>query len=1258
MKLLSLVSLAFVLAVHVSAQPLKVHHLESEQEMSAVRSLWRDHLGYLWIGNLGLGLMRYDGTEIVRYIHEEGDETSLSSDFVTRVFEDSRNRLWVATRDGLSRFDRRMDRFVRYTVGESPSVVDVYEDGTGRLWALSPDSVAWYDEASDRFESRRLNFEGREESGFTSMVEDLRGRLWIAGSGVVIWELDGETLAAQPHELLPGANGSTKKFYRDLSGRLWLAARDDGLFEFLPESLEVERYGMDSSGAGTSGSNVSDVLEYPEGRLLIAVDQGGLNFFDKASGQFTYQRVQDGTGYGLSSDGLISFHQDKEGIIWIGASRTGVDYYNPKMERFSTIRSGGGDNAFTLRASVVGGVFEDADSRVWIGTGGGGLGWLDPESERMTWLPTLAEPGALLGSNLIRQIDQGSDGRIWVGTWNGGVDALVEEDGHFRVDEQVSENLAALDRISVWDIEVDQKDRLWVAAAKGGVFLYDDKGVLLKEFDEALREGIVSYSPIVKEQTNGDIIITTERALYRFEEESQSLEEFIRMDTPTVVVWDEIKAVYYVGTVERGVVVLDRAGEELRRIGHEEGLSSLFIRSLETDRNGDLWMGTNDGLFHYEVSSERMVRYDANEGLQGNLYFTNSSCRTRDGRLYFGGTKGVSSLLPIEIQENSYLPHVSIDRIQLFGEDLVFGEDDSLIESHPSSLDELILDWRQNFLKFEFSAVNMTYAGNNAFAYTLEGFDVGWTYGDADLRWANYTNVDPGEYVFRVKASNNDGLWNEEGASIRIVITPPFWLRPWFYAGSLIFLIWFTYLFIVFRERRLKRENARLEQAVETRTKVINEQKGRLAEKTGLLENQKEELEAQKSELEAQQSQLMLHKNHLEDMISDRTKELVHAKDEAESANRLKSQFLANLSHEVRTPLNAITGLASFLDDDSLDTESRQEFIQIIEENSQSLLKLIEGILDYSLLAAGEMELFSRRFELNPLLDKLFAKYRELYDEKGLSLVVDNTLEDFELSFDYDGERLEQILENLLSNALKFTEKGGARLLVGLKGNEFFLSVSDSGHGIREDELDTVFEQFVKLDEDDIAARRGLGLGLAISKSLAELMEGRLSVVSEYGNGSIFTLTLPCGEGVALTGEGVAIPQSSKRGGADAFEPARVLVVEDEDANYKYLEMALQGFACEVVWASDGIRAVEILKNDDAFDLVLLDIRMPGLDGYSVLEWIRERLPHLKVVAQTAFATKSDESRIHAAGFDGYLPKPIELEKLRWLVETFLRSDS
>ena len=630
-----------------------------------------------------------------------------------------------------------------------------------------------------------------------------------------------------------------------------------------------------------------------------------------------------------------------------------------------------------------------------------------------------------------------------------------------------------------------------------------------------------------------------------------------------------------------------------------------------------MWASSEEGLFRIEMDTQLISSFGKEDGLQGNQYFTDSAFAAEDGTLYFGGTTGFSSFHPQRLSRNTKPPHVYIDRIMLFGEELNHREENSLIDVHPHALDRLELNWAQNHLAFDFTGISLSSPQKNLYAYKLEGFEDDWVMTNASRRRATYTNLDPGSYVFTVKASNNDGVWNEEGASIAVEISPPFWNTYWFYGVALTVLGIGAYSFVRARERLLRQEGDRLSELVK--------------EKTAAMLDYQEQLEA--------------HKDVLEDVVEKRTKELVTARDKAEESDRLKSQFLANLSHEIRTPLNAITGLSSLMDDDNLEKEVRKNYSQIITESSDSLLNLIDDILDFSLIEADQLKIAPSAFSLNEFMENVFSAFAIRMSNENVDLRLLNEVSEEDLLFVGDRSRIKQVLDNLLTNALKFTRSGFVVLVARRIDKTIEFCVEDTGPGIPREELELIFETFVKRQVDDAAARRGVGLGLAISKRLARLMDGDLTVESEVGKGSVFTLTLP------LRLEEHSTNRTEQKDSVVGGSGKRVLVIEDEPTNYRYLQASLRKIGIETDWAKDGLEGLEALEGGGSYELVLLDIKMPGIDGYETLARIRQLDSSVPVVAQTAYAMKSDENKIRNAGFDNYLAKPIRFEDLIELVE-------
>ncbi|MBK1876059.1 hybrid sensor histidine kinase/response regulator [Pelagicoccus mobilis] len=1199
---------------------LTFNHLETDIGIALIRDMHRDRDGNLWIATRGGGAMKFDGYAIKQYQNEEENPGSLSDNFVTEIHRDLEGNIWIGTRRGVNRYDEETDSFEHYYVGSKEGsstsgefIVRISENKSEGLLVLTHRQLSYYDSNTDTFRSISPEVNENESVFFTDFQYRDTSRLWLLTSQNDIWEVDLRTDSVKKTPLFDHQTSSEKIFFKDSFGTLWIASQRYGLYEFFPDSLSVRSFPTAQDGTGPNGTNIADLLEYPRGTLMVAVDQGGLNLMDLETRRFSYQSKALKTGRGLSSDGVLSLYADEEGILWLGTSRSGVDFFNPKMSRFRTYRSDPYLPMNSLADNVVGCVYEGLSGRIFIGTDGGGVSVYDPRKDTFQNIKVDPEDRNYLPTKTIRKIDQKTDGSIWVATWDKGICALIEEEGEFLVDTAQTEKLSRFQNTTIWDMEIDEKDRIWIAATSNHVYLVDRNLDQVRSFSEPRKQQL-PHSPIVYE-LSGEIFMTGLYGLYKYNEEIEDFELFIELERPSTVVQDPNSKGYFVGSFFHGVGKYNEDGELLKEYKTEAGLPDNLVRSIQVTDDDELWVGTEEGLCRIMLGSGISFTYYEKDGLQGNQYFIDASCKARDGTLYFGGTNGLSAFDPKDLVPNPVLPNVRIDRISLSGQELRHVGENRLISKHPQALDQLNLDWEQNFLSFGFTGISMTYPFQNKYAYMLEGFDDVWNYTDAYQRNATYTNLDPGTYIFRVKASNNDEVWNEKEARIRIEITPPFWMRVWFYVLVVGLLLVCIYGVFRYRERRLRRDREKLSVLVTEKT-----------------------------------AELQAYQDHLEDLVENRTSELSTAKDRAEESDRLKSQFLANLSHEIRTPLNAVIGFSSLLQEKDLDESSRDGYIEVIGENSFQLLHLIEDILDFSILSANQMKISSSGFSLNEFCDQLYRTHRLKFEAKSIAFDYRNSLKSENVTIVSDRTRIKQVVDNLLSNACKFTDHGKVELSIGRKEDMLVFSVKDSGHGIPADEVDIIFERFVKLKEDESAARRGVGLGLAISKQLAELMGGFLEVESEYGVGSVFSFSTPLEYDRPV---GTFMPEpvdifSSRQADLAGTD---ILVIEDERNNYLYIEAALKRIGIRTTWASSGEKGIEILGSENSFGLVLLDIKMPGMDGFQALEIIRKQNPEINVVAQTAYAREDDKRRIRNAGFDGYLSKPIDQKKLVAMIQ-------
>ncbi|MCP4690542.1 MAG: response regulator, partial [Desulfobacterales bacterium] len=647
------------------------------------------------------------------------------------------------------------------------------------------------------------------------------------------------------------------------------------------------------------------------------------------------------------------------------------------------------------------------------------------------------------------------------------------------------------------------------------------------------------------------------------------------------------------------------------------------VHSIGEDARGVLWLGTNAGLARFDPASGKARSYTREDGVQGDMFYPLNGIRTRDGRMWLGGSKGMNSFHPDRIGDNATPPAVRLTSIKQGGEEVDFGK-------APERLKEIILDWRSNYFEFEFAAMDYSNPGKNQYSYKLEGLDNDW-YLSGTRNFGRYSGIPPGEYTLRLRGSNNDGVWNKEGRALIVRVSPPFWRTGWFY-GLLLFLVLGVVAAVFFYMVELRRQ--------------INERRraeARLHESLARVERLNAELKR---------------------------------------LDQLKDDFMANTSHELRTPLNGIIGLAeALLEGPGGDmAPSTRGDLKMIISSGRRLANLVNDILDFSKLRHKDLALRKQPVDARSAVELVLALLKPLADGKGLTL-ANNTPPDAP-PVDADEDRLQQILFNLAGNALKFTDRGGVVIDAFALSDKLHIRVKDTGIGIPRDKQARIFESFEQVDGAVSRQYGGTGLGLAVSRQLVELHGGEIRVASRPGEGSTFSFCLPLAAGAphetaggspgrknapgvrGLVSRMAASDTVSFRGeeAPDSLAPPpdenapRILIVDDEPVNLRVISSHLASRGYQVLQASGGREALDLIETGGPFDLVVLDVMMPGMTGYEVCRRLRERFTQgeLPVVMLSAKNRVEDLVIGMRAGANDYQAKPFSRSELLARVKTHL----
>ncbi|MDR1335602.1 MAG: response regulator [Tannerella sp.] len=1195
-----------------AAQPFEFNRLTIKNGLSngSVTCFLQDRRGFIWIGTSD-GLNRYDGCQIAVYKHNPQQANSIGSNFIRCLYEDSENSLWIGTKGGgLSRMDPATGRITTFRHGKHPGslsyddVSGIVEDGKGNLWiAVDRGGLDRLDPRTGVFTNYPPKYPSGEllNNALTDIALDGQNTIWLTswGGGVYCFDIRTETFAVHPLWKSGAYAGNIFDIHIDSRGIVWIASGSDGIY-----ALDIT--GNTCTQYACPGASVHFSAEDREGNLWIATPRSGICILDRNSGRFTRIAADEDSENGLLSNLTNCIYRDGSGSVWIGTS-SGVNFYNPLTSQFGWI-SKRHRNPVSLSDKGVFALLKDRRNCVWVG----GINCIDRISPgRKSIRKGILPAGGARPFHLFQSFCEAENGIIWIGTY---ADFLIRYDpaadrfSQIKIPAPAGMNVAYR---NVHGIYEDGDHTLWLSTELGAVNYNPSTGAFTPLFESNRIIYPEEKTHVVYRDRAQELWVGTEAGLRRYSRDMKAKATYRQGDSPASVashfitaIHEDAEGTFWIGTMG-GLHRFDREEERFELIRRPDLDYGDPVFGLCEDRKGILWMTTSTGIIKFNPKDRSFQFYDESDGLQNRGFHKGAFFQAADGELLFGGKDGFNTFYPDELKINGTKPPVVITDFQIFNHS-VLPEDNGILTRLIGETDRIRIKHSQSVISFQFVALNFVLPSKNRYRYKMEGFDQDWIPAHPGQRSATYTNLNPGEYTFLVKASNNDGVWNETPASLHITIQPPFWQTG--YAYALYFAVACGLICLLISYFTI-RERDRNSLAI--------------------------------AKLEAKQIR------EIDDM---------------------KFNLFTNISHEFRTPLSLILGpLTRIIEKKSYRPEEESLYVLMLR-NSRRLLRLINQLLDFRKIEAGKLELHMKYDDIIRFITELTSTFIFYAEEKNIQYITSSSIANSWVNFDPD--KLDKILYNLISNAFQYTPEGGrveVNLSETIEDNRKYIciQVSDTGIGIAAEEKEKLFTAFYQGKRRKILRNEGSGIGLTLTKELVDLYQGKISVESHVEQGAVFTVLLPVNEEKPER-EVLSIINHTGVRDEDGENPSPdteaiassnlILVVEDNADMRMYLKRILSD-RFKVLAAKDGEDALR-KASEYIPDLIISDVMMPAMDGLELLRALRknDHTNHIPIILLTAKYTESHVLEGYKTGADDYITKPFSEEMLKIRIENILAS--
>ncbi len=1142
--------LFFGLSPSIFAQinTIKFEHYTADEGLSqsTVKCIRQDELGFMWFGTTN-GLNQFDGLQFTPFHFDPKDVNSLTSSNITTLFEDSKGNLWVGTPEGLNLFNRTANNFQRFIYLEDnlnslPDnyIHDILEDSAGNLWIATKGGLCKYDSQTNRFERFRKEdtpSKGMSSNNVRCLYEDSNNDLWIGYfglDGLQKYDVTQQTFTTLLYNQEEGDSSALNvtiwDIFEDNQGNFWLGTDEYGLIllDRHTGAYQIFRE-SDQNKIGINASTITDIDEDNEGNLLLATEGGGLNVlnlenFNGITPQFAAYQVEPLNVYSINDNFLKSIYKDKAGLIWIGTKDSGVNKIDKGIQKFTHYQSNQiAEN--TLTNKDVWSIMQDHVGSVWVGTSNG-LNRIDEERVNIDYFFNTPDDLTTITGNHIYSIYQDKNLDIWIGTDEGlnhlpFAKILDPSFVQYRRKEEISNTLSS-NFISA--MVEDNEGNFWIGTNHGLNLMNRQEGTFEQYFNP--KNGQYDNIRCLLLDKKERLWIGTEKGLVRFNPKRKKFTNYFSQEgkpnnlSSNMIhcLFEDAKGNLWIGTPEGLNKMTEEAGKfSFESFTRNNNLPDNTIYAIRGDRKGNLWLSTNTGLTRFDPRKGDIKNFTNKDGLQDGEFNPNASYKNYKGELFFGGSDGLNMFLPKELPINQQEPQVVLTDFMIDYKPIPMMQGGQL-EKHISIADKVTLfpeDGNKSF-SFRFAALNYTQSNKNTYAYKLENKDDTWKYPNQNI--AFYDNVPPGNYVFRVKAANNDDVWNDTGTSIKVIIKPTF-VQTWYFKAILLLgTIGLGYLIYLNRIRSLRQRSETLEKMVKERT---------------------EQLEKKTHQLEQQQKQVE-HKN-LE--LASTVKTLKETQQQLVVSEKMASlgQLTAGIAHEINNPINFISSNVQALKMDFQDMQNVLKKVKELEKTTDPVKLTNELVhlgqqLDFDLLEEEISELLAgiergteRTVNIVSSLRTFSRNSTENFSKADIHEGLDSTITILNSQFNghitikkaYGNlplikcqiSRLNQVFLNIINNSIQainaksngVVHPGIIKITTEKIGNQVQIRIKDNGNGMTKETQKRLFEPFFTTKD----VGEGTGLGLSISYGIIEQHHGKIDVLSSIGKGTEFLIYLP-----------------------------------------------------------------------------------------------------------------------------------------------------